>query len=96
MTSLTNKLVDWSSNYHKTARTFLKSSALPRSINKLTLNKTALETLIVVCDICTQPRDIVLNPSQDVEVTLGIFYITQIALFEIHIINCYSVPGATK
>ena len=40
--SLINKLADWPPNYHKTARTFPKSSALPHSMNKLTLDEPAI------------------------------------------------------
>ena len=46
MTSLINKSTDWPSNYQRTARIFLKSSALLHSVNKLTLNQPAMITRI--------------------------------------------------
>ena len=53
MTSGINKLADWPPNYHKTARILPKSSALPHSMHKLTLNKPEIK--ILNCDIYIQP-----------------------------------------
>ena len=41
LTSLINKLTDWRPNYHKTARMFRRTSWIPHSMNKLTLNEPA-------------------------------------------------------
>ena len=62
MTSLINKLADWPTNYHNTARRIPKSSAPPHSIKKLTPNETAMPNKTVqVFLFCSLSEQISIN-----------------------------------
>ena len=62
MMSLINKLADPPPNYYKTARMFPKSSALPYSMNKLTLIEPVIKSSKILLFL-NQGRQILRNTS---------------------------------
>ena len=61
--SLINKLADWPPNYHKTARTFPKSSAPPHSMNKLSQQYCLKKIYFIMILFVSRKDESLLNTS---------------------------------